>query len=64
MAMFTIKLVGMLSVLTGTGVMGQSCVQLNATEILSCPCDDATLKFTLEGQTTVASHTVSERLYR
>ena len=61
MAMFKIKLVGALSVLSVASVMGQSsCVQLNATDLSSCPCDDATLTFTLEGETSVQANTVSE----
>lgn len=65
MEMSKTKLVGMLSVLAATSVMVQSsCVQLNTTntQLSSCPCEDAALKFTLEGETTVASHTVSERV--
>ena len=59
--MSMIKLVGALSVLTVASVMGQSsCVQVNTTELSSCPCNDATLTFTLEGTTTVAANTVSE----
>lgn len=61
MGMSKIKLVGMLSMLTVTRVMGQaSCVQLNTQKFSSCPCEDATLAFTLEGETTVAAHTVRE----
>ena len=64
MVVSQIKLVGMLSVLTVTSVMVQSsCVQLNATELSSCPCDGATLTFTLEGKTTLAAHTVRELVY-
>lgn len=60
MAMSKIKLVGMLGVLTVTSVMVQSsCVQLDSTQLSSCPCDDATLTFTLEGETSIASNTVS-----
>lgn len=60
MAMSTIKLVGILSMLTVTSVMGQSsCVQLNSTQLSSCPCEDTTLMFTLEGETTIAANTVS-----
>lgn len=61
MTMSAIKLVGALSFLSVTSVMGQSsCVQLNATVFSSCPCTDATLTFTLEGETTVAANTVSQ----
>ena len=61
MAMCKIKLVGALSVLTVASGMGlSSCVQLNATDLSSCPCDDAILTFTLEGETSVQANTVSE----
>lgn len=63
MTMSKIKLMGALGALTVVGVMGQSsCVQLNATDFSSCPCEDATLTFTLEGETTVAANTVSKRV--
>lgn len=59
------KLVGALCALTAGSVMGQnSCVQVNATVFASCPCVDASLTFTLEGETTIAANTVSERVYR
>lgn len=65
--MSKIKLMGALGVgaLTVAGVMGQSsCVQLNATDFSSCPCEDATLTFTLEGETTVAANTVRGKTLR
>ena len=63
MTMSMIKLVGALSVLTVASVMGQqSCVQLNTTDLSSCPCDDATLTFTVEGTTSVEDNTVRELL--
>lgn len=65
MTMSAIKLVGALSALTVSGVMGQtSCVQVNSTAFSSCPCTDATLTFTLEGETTIAGNTVSEWVER
>lgn len=62
MTMSKLKLVGAISALAVAGVMGQSesCVQLNATELSSCPCDEATLKFTLEGTTSIEDNTVSQ----
>ena len=61
MAMPKLKLVGALSVLAVADVMGQSasCVQINSTMLSSCPCDDATLTFTLEGETSIVANTVS-----
>lgn len=57
-----IKFVGALSVLAVAGVVGQSssCVRLNATELSSCPCDEAALTLTLEGETSVEANTVSQ----
>ena len=56
-----VMLVGALGALTVAGVKGQSsCVQLHATDFSSCPCENAILTFTLEGETTVAANTVSE----
>lgn len=61
MMTFKMKLVGALSAMAVGSVMGQkSCVQVNSTDFSSCPCEDAVLKFTLEGDTTVAANTVSE----
>ena len=62
MATSKIKMVGALSALAVASVMGQSasCVRLNATSLSPCPCDDATLTFTLEGETSVQANTVSE----
>lgn len=58
--MSKIKLMCALSVLTVAGVVGQlSCVQLNATDLAVCACEDASLTFTIEGETTVAANTVS-----
>lgn len=55
-----LKLVGALSAMIVGNVMGQkSCVQVNSTDFSSCPCQDAVLKFSLEGQTTVVANTVS-----
>ena len=54
-------LVGVVGALIVASVMGQpSCVQLNDTNLSSCPCGDASLTFTLEGETAVAVNTVSE----
>ena len=54
-------LVGVVGALIVASVMGQlSCVQLNNTDFSSCPCGDASLTFTLGGETSVAMNTVSE----
>ena len=39
-------------------VSGQSCVNVTAATVSSCPCVQASLMFTLEGQTTNAGNTV------
>eukprot|EP00904_Undaria_pinnatifida_P002780 jgi/Undpi1/12502/HiC_scaffold_5.g02173.m1 len=60
MTVSKMKLVGALSALSVGSVMGQtSCVQVNSTAFASCPCVDASLTFTLEGETTVAANTVN-----
>lgn len=60
--MAKMKLVGALSAMTVATVMGQSCVQLSATEFSSCPCEDAMFTFALEGETTVEANRVSGRV--
>ena len=60
MTLSKITLIGALSALAVTSVVGQlSCVQLNATDLSSCSCSDASLTFTIEGETTVSANTVS-----
>lgn len=39
--------------------MVASCVKTFDAAFSPCPCDDATLTFTMEGETTVAANTVS-----
>ena len=57
----TIALTGVVGALFVTSVVGQlSCVQLNDTNLSSCPCGDARLAFTLEGETAVTANMVSE----
>lgn len=56
--LFKSSLVGVLSALAATRVTSQSCVQLNDTTLLTFPCADSFLTFTLEGETTVAENTV------
>ena len=64
MTMSKMKLLGALSAMTVASVMSQSsCVQLNATDLSSCPCDDATLTFTLEGETSVEANTVNRCVF-